>query len=376
MMRHHIKFPNVRPCLVLAVALCTLHLIFCSACASTQPSSNTETASLPAVVATVNGREIPTKLYEMYLKNGREELGLNPNTEEGRKKIEQLGEGIVSEMIDRTLIMHEAERRGLSNMTDKLAAAERRTITQFGGDQKYDAYLASHRLTRDEYREVIKMEAYGELLRAELAKGLEVKDEEIKTFYEAHKRDAEFQLPERVTASHILIAARPNVIAQQLQREKQVSGEALKKLADEEIARRRARAEELKRKARAGADFAQLARQHSDDPSSREKGGDLGSFTRNSHPRAFDDAAFALKPGTVGEVVETDYGYHVIKVFAHDQPRAQTLAEATPEIRRRLLAEREARNLTDWLKETRRKAQVRINEPFRFGALKDEFPST
>jgi parvulin-like peptidyl-prolyl isomerase len=100
----------------------------------------------------------------------------------------------------------------------------------------------------------------------------------------------------------------------------------------------------------------------------------LGSFARDSHARAFDEAAFALKPRQVSAVVQTEYGFHVIKVSAHAPARIQTLAEATPEIRRRLLAEREAKHLSDWLKEARRKAAVRINEPFRFGALKDEFP--
>src|SRR4051794_30744705 len=98
-------FPPKRHAAI-ALALC---LIFSGCAAGTSSQSST----LPPVVATVNGREIPTKLYEMYLKNGREELGLDPATEEGRRKIEQLKEGIVSELIDRVLIMEEAERRGL-----------------------------------------------------------------------------------------------------------------------------------------------------------------------------------------------------------------------------------------------------------------------
>jgi len=147
-------------------------LSFCltlTACASnSQSQSNaSSSAQLPTVVATVNDHSIPTKLYEMYLKNGREELGLDPNTEEGRKKLEQLKEGIVSELIDRALIADEAERRGLRIAPEKLAQAEQHTINEFGGDQKYDEYLKGHNLTRDEYREVIKMEVYGGMMRDE-----------------------------------------------------------------------------------------------------------------------------------------------------------------------------------------------------------------
>ncbi|MDT4968069.1 MAG: foldase protein PrsA [Acidobacteriota bacterium] len=361
----------------LYVLLLSAALLLSAGCGSTssQSSNQANTNSLPPVVATVADRPISTRLYEMYLKNGREELGLDPNTEEGRKKLEQLREGIVAELIDRTLVAQEAERRGLSIPTEQMAKAEQRAIEEFGGDQKYDTYLAQHKLTRDEYRDVIKMEIYGDLLRQDLSKGLSVTDEEIQKYYEAHKTEQPFQLPERVTASHILIAARPNVISQQLQQEKNIAGDELKAAANAEMARRRKMAEELRRKAASGADFAALARQSSEDPSSRDKGGDLGTFPRETHTRAFDTAAFAVKPGSLSDVVQSDFGFHIIKVKAHEQARAMTLIEAREEIRSRLMGEREATRLTDWLKEARRKAKIHINEPFRFGALKTDFPN-
>ncbi|HEV7844285.1 MAG TPA: SurA N-terminal domain-containing protein, partial [Pyrinomonadaceae bacterium] len=256
-MSHHLRTSTSQLRLVVILSLCS---IFVSCASNTSSQSNAGDAELPPVVATVNDRPISTRLYEMYLKNGREELGLDPKTEEGRKKIDQLREGIVSELIDRTLISQDAERRGITIPPEKMTDAEQRTIKQFGGDQKYDAYLAEHHLTRNEYREVIKSEVYGELMRAELSKNLKVTDEEIKTYYEAHKADPDFQQPERVTASHILIAARPNLISQQLQTERKLSGEALASAAREEIEKRRKSAEGLRAKAAAGSDFAALAR--------------------------------------------------------------------------------------------------------------------
>ncbi|HEX8845587.1 MAG TPA: peptidylprolyl isomerase [Pyrinomonadaceae bacterium] len=371
-MRHLFQSFNAQ---VRVAILLTLSVLLAGCSSSSAPSAASEPQAA-AVVATINDRPLSAKVFEMFLKNGREELGLDPNTEEGRQKIEQLKEGIISEMIDRMLLAQGAENSGLKISPEKMVQAEQRTIQAFGGEQKYDASLKEFQLTRDEYRELIKLELYGELMRAELNKDLSVTDDEIKKYYEAHKADPDFQIPERVTAAHILIAARPNLISQQLQFEKNLSGEALKKGVTEEMDKRRARAEELRRKAGAGADFAQLAREHSEDPSSKDQGGDLGTFPRNSHTRAFDDAAFALAPGKVGEVLQTEFGFHVIKVSQHEKGRVQTLAEATPEIRRRLLAAREAAKLSDWLKEARRKAKVRINEPYRFGALKSEFPSS
>jgi parvulin-like peptidyl-prolyl isomerase len=342
-------------------------------CTSTTSTNGNQ--ALPPVMASVNGQPIPTRLYEMYLKNGREALGIDPNTDEGKKKIEQLREGIVSELIDRALVAQEAQRRGLTISADQFAAAEQKTIRQFGGDQKYDAYLKDNNFTRDEYRSVINSELYGEMMRNELSKDLTVSDKEIADYYEAHKSDANLQQPEQVTAAHILIAARPNLIEQQLNQEKKLSGDALANAARDEVERRRQRAQELRARAARGADFAKLARESSEDPGTSSQGGELGTFSRDTHPKAFDEAAFALRPGELSEVVQTEYGFHIIKVAKHEPARARTLAEATPQIHERLMTTRQATTLAGWLKETRRKAAIHINEPFRFGALRDEFPA-
>jgi parvulin-like peptidyl-prolyl isomerase len=357
-MKAELDFPMRPLCTFLLLTLSFLYL----SCGSRDSHQTQTNATLPPVVATVNGQEISTKLYEM-----------DPNTEEGRKKLDQLREGIVSELIDRALITQEAERRRLTIAPDKLAAAEQRAIHQFGGDQKYDEYLKEFRLSRTEYRDVVKGELYGELLRNELSGDLSVTDKEISDYYEAHKTEPNFQQPERVTASHILIAARPNLIEQQLKQEKNLSGQALQAAVREEMAARRRRAADVRRKAASGADFAKLAREFSEDPGTREAGGNLGAFTRDTHAKAFDEAAFKLKPGAVSDVVQTEYGFHVIKVLGHETARVRTVNEMTPELRARLLAKRQAEKLTNWLKDARAKSTVRINEPFRFGALKTQF---
>ena len=359
--------------LLLALALA---LVACdSGGAVVDPSAGSK-AALPSSVATVNGREIPTRLYEMYLKNAREEFGLDETTEEGRRQLDAVREGIVSELIDRELISQEVERRGLPVPAERLAEAERRAVAQLGGEERFRQYLAEHGLTREDYLEVVKKQLHGELLREELKKGLSVSDDEVKKYYEANKGEESFRQPERVTASHVLVAARPNLISQEIERERSLQGEQLQRAVREEMERRRRRAEEIRQRALKGADFAALARELSDDPGTRAQGGNLGSFARNSHPAAFDEAAFRLKPGELGPVVRTDFGFHVIKVTAREPARTLTLEEATPEIRRRLLGPKEAETLKSWLSEARRSADVRVAEPFRLGALKNEFPKS
>jgi parvulin-like peptidyl-prolyl isomerase len=359
---------------LITFALCAT-LASCAKHADQSSTNNSNGATSGAVVATVNGRAIPAKLYEMFLRNGREALGIDEATPEGRRALEDLREWIVSDLIDRALVAEDAERRGLRVTSDALEERERRETTQRGGDEKFKSFLNDHGLTREEYRAVLRDQVYGEMLTDEAAKNVSVSDEEVKKYYDAHKNDPALQQPERVSAAHILVAARPTVIAEQLRAEKHLAGDALAAAVSAEVARRKGKAEDLRRRAAAGADFARLARENSDDAATRDRGGDLGSFARNSHTRAFDDAAFALKVGEVSQVVETEFGFHVIKLNAREQGRAITLSEAAPEIRKQLLAAKQTQLLKDWLAEARRTAQVRVSESYRFGALKDQYPA-
>lgn len=339
-------------------------------------SNVAQSNSANGVVAVVDGREIPAKLYEMFLRNGREELGVDEATDEGRCALERLREGIVEDLIDRALISEEAERRGLRVTPEMIGEREQEEITRTGGDAKFQAFLEDHNLTRDEYRAILRDQLYGELMTKEAEKSAEVTGDEIKKYYDEHRNDPASQQPDRIAAAHILVAARPTQIAAQLQREKSLAGAALDAAVREEMARRRQKAEELRRRAAAGEDFARLARENSDDDATRQRGGDLGTFARDTHARAFDEAAFALtKPGEVSAVVQTDYGFHVIKLTKREPARAVTLDEAAPDIRKRLTEEKRAQTLRGWLEEARGRAQVRVAEAFRFGELKDKYPA-
>jgi peptidyl-prolyl cis-trans isomerase C len=360
-----------------ALTFCALATLFasCAKDAADNSANNAQPTPPGAVVATVDGRAIPAKLYEMFLRNGREALGIDEGTAEGRSALEQLREGIVAELIDRALVAGEAARRGLNVTGAMIDERVARETVQRGGEEKFKAFLADHGLSREEYREVARDMICGELLAGEAAKEVSVADDEIKKYYDEHKNDPAFKQPERIAASHILIAARANVVAEQLRREKGLAGDALAAAVREELARRRARAEDLRRRAAAGEEFARLARENSDDAATRERGGDLGTFARDTHARAFDEAAFALRVGAVSPVVETEYGFHVIKLARREAARAVSFAEAAPEIRQRLAAAKQAQVLQGWLEGARSRARVRVADGFRFGELKDKYPA-
>ncbi len=122
---------------------------------------------------------------------------------------------------------------------------------------------------------------------------VQISDADLQTFYDTHKE--EFEKPEQVSARHILL---------------KLDGSA----SDEKKAEVRRKADELLAKAKGGEDFAALAKANSEDEGSAAKGGDLGTFGRHAMVKPFEDAAFALNPGEISDVVESTFGLHIIKV--------------------------------------------------------------
>ena len=135
---------------------------------------------------------------------------------------------------------------------------------------------------------VLSLEAY--------QRGVQVSDEEIKKFYVENQ--SRFQAPEERRASHILIAAAATA-------------------SPEEKAKAKAQGEDLFKQAKGNPKkFGDLAAKFSKDPGSAEKGGDLGFFGRGLMVRPFDEAAFSMKVGDIAGPVETQYGYHIIRLDA------------------------------------------------------------
>ncbi len=138
-----------------------------------------------------------------------------------------------------------------------------------------------------------------------------VTDAEIRAEYEAKK--STFTVPEQVTAAHILVSVDP-------------------KAAPDADAKAKAKAESLAARANAGEDFAKLAKENTDDPSGKENGGQLPPFGRGQMVPEFEQAAFEMKPGEIRGPVKTSYGYHVIKVTAHNPAGTRSLDEVRPSL--------------------------------------------
>ena len=143
---------------------------------------------------------------------------------------------------------------------------------------------------------------------------VEIAPDRVKEYYESNPE--EFETPKTVEARHILI---------------RVDQDA----ADEAVAEARKRADEIYAQAEGGADFAELARTHSEGPT-RDSGGKLGAFRREAMVKPFSDKAFSMTAGQVGEPIRTRFGWHIIKVEKVNPASRRTLAEAGAEIEKKL----------------------------------------
>ena len=124
-------------------------------------------------------------------------------------------------------------------------------------------------------------------------------------YYNSHKD--QYRTPERVHARHILLSTTNK--------------------PKDEIPKIQAKAEDLLKQIRGGADFAQLAQKNSEDPGSAAKGGDLGWVVRGQMVKNFEDTVFALKPKEVSNVMTTEYGFHIIQVLEKEPARLRPLDE-------------------------------------------------
>lgn len=151
---------------------------------------------------------------------------------------------------------------------------------------------------------------------------------EVQALYE--KRREEYQLPAQARVRHILFAVEHD--------------------ADEDqVKTTRERAEEALAQLRAGADFEALARELSDDPASRDQGGDLGIVSPAEIAEELSEVAFSLEPGTTSEVVRSEAGFHILRVDSRQPPRTKTLEEVEGELAREGAAARLARDRAEAL---------------------------
>ncbi|MBU3941885.1 MAG: peptidylprolyl isomerase [Nanoarchaeota archaeon] len=237
-------------------------------------------------------------------------------------------EMLLNQSINELLLLQEAKKQGISITKEELSKVIDDAITQSGlSKEDFDKTLEEQNLTMDFVEDYYKTQmVINNLLNKTVISKIIVSSSEAKEYYNNNKN--EFITPEQIRARHILVNS---------------SSEAEKIL------------KELKE----GADFIELAKEKSTCPSASQ-GGDLGYFARSQMIKEFEDAAFALNVGEISPVVETQFGYHIIKLLDKKPETLINLEDAMQDIEEKLKLEKQNTSFIDYLNMLRDKSDIRI----------------
>jgi len=203
-----------------------------------------------------------------------------------------------------------------------------------------------------EIPEQIKVE-YVKLTPKSLENSIDIRDDDLQDYYEKHQ--GEFFVKKQFTASHILIRN------DSLPPSDGLSDSEKEKILDDLDDKTKTKAEEILKKIREGADFAEMARKHSGDPASGAKGGSLGQFPQGVMVPEFENALEKLKPGEIGEPVKTVFGYHLIKLDKVEEERTKPLEEVKEEITSTLKAMKSRQRVRRTIKKISKEAKTDNN---------------
>lgn len=231
-------------------------------------------------------------------------LGGAPVPAPDSPEFEELFRDVLDAYVDRLVVLQAAARDSLisvdeEQIEERVNARLDQLAQDFGGQAALQQALSAEALTLAEYREILRSEARTEniqqlyyQLHLRNATPIDVSEDDLRARFQ-QESGALQQRPRLLTFRQVVVVPEPS---------------------EEAVAAARALADSLLERVRAGEDFAELAREFSDDPGTAQLGGDLGWFRRGRMVREFEDAAYSLIPGEVSEVVETDFGFHIIKM--------------------------------------------------------------
>jgi len=310
-------------------------------------ASPVKEANTPDVTAiTVNGTKITEGQIAKMLNVRMEQLAsrIPPNMQDQYRQ--QMRKRLVEQLVIEELLVQKERQKNIA-------------ASQADVNEQVNKQMQAQNLTIDEFKSLLK--AYGttfsefesnmrkkimfeKLIEGEfVGKVANPTDEQVKAYY--NENIQQFSLPERIHAKHILItpaeANDPN----------------------QAKAAAKAKAQDLLKKLQAGADFNDLAKENSSCPSGKN-GGDLGGLQpRGTFVPEFEKAAYALKPGQMSDVVETEFGFHIIKLVEHADANTVSLEKAKDQIAQLLTNKQKEEIVVNYIQQLKKEADLKFTNP-------------
>jgi len=324
---------------------------------------------LDRTLATVDGDVILLSEFEKNASPVLEQFKKSsPPSEQTPERITDIKKRVLDQMVDDRILAQEAKKKGLHVSQMEVDDGVKKVRGRFATEEEFNKELEKEALTYEAFRKHIQEQiATIKLIDQEVkAKTPPPSDADVKELYDtlnailqdkpipgSHTatevdelkslaRALDHRFGERVRARHILIRVGPNAT-------KDDRAAALDKIKD------------VQRQLKNGADFAELAKKYSDDPGSKERGGDLGYFSHGDMVESFEKAAFALNVGQTSDIVTTDYGYHIIRVEEKKAASKFTYDDVKDDLKEYLFQQRAAKKFETYIKDLRSKAEIKIN---------------
>ena len=313
-------------------ALCMAAMVSCT----TTSAEQQETAAAPQIVATVNGKIIKEGEYKQELDTTYRRFHEAGQMIDG-SMFEQLKKEVLESLIN--LIILDDYSKELSVVVDEGSVEKhyQKAVSNYASKRAYRDALKEAGLTESDLRMRIKRTLSAQrMVKEHVYPKIIVTDDEVKTYYE--ENSFEFEHDVQVHAAHILIKVPPFADKDFRQKAKQ-------------------RILAIKEKIDAGEDFAQLAETYSEGPS-KVNGGDIGYFGTAQMAPTFETAAFSLNPGEVSDVVTTQFGFHLIKVYDRKPAGKMPFSEAAPMLKQRFFKERLDRELQKLVENLKAEATI------------------
>ena len=270
-----------------------------------QQEATTTPASFPDVVARVNGTEITKSMLLRRADSLRNQLPAFEVKEDFYQRV-------LDDMVSGELLYQSGEKKGYSPSDAEVDAEIESQKTRIGGPAEFDRLLAEQGIDLAELKTELKKEiAVQSLIEKEFIPAISVTDEEKRAFYAENQQ--RMTHPDQFRCAHILIGIPPGATEEQKAEAKQ-KATALRSLIE------------------AGQDFGELARRNSADPGSKDNGGELPWMSKGQTVPPFETAALALEPGQLSDVVETQYGFHLIRLIEKRASGVASYEEIEPQL--------------------------------------------
>jgi peptidyl-prolyl cis-trans isomerase C len=287
-------------------------------------------------VATVNGVTITQADFDKEMARVRSQFSRSGRSLR-ESQLPDIKNRVLETLINRELLYQESQNKGIKVEDAEVNQQVDVLKKRFPNEDEFKAALLEMKVSEVELKSQIrKGMAIQQFVDKDLVQDVKVSETEVKDFYK--NNPDMFKQAEQVKASHILIKV-------DAQADKSAKDQANKKI------------KEIQKKLEDGEDFAALAKEYSEGPSSAN-GGDLGYFERGRMVKPFEDAAFKLKPGEVSGMVETPFGYHLIKVVDKKPESDVSYEDAKGRISQYLEQEKKGKVLERNLEAMRQKAVI------------------